>query len=409
MRFRLRQASVVFVPFINFKDCARRVSILLGLLALLVCLPEFSFAQAKRIVTVQVDGLPYAVVDRFVKERDPRTGKSQLPWIDYLFYQHGTRLTNFYVRGLSLSAPSWSLIDTGQHLQIKGNVEFDRYTMQTYDYLNFIPFYIDSTIGTRIDMPGVEVLDSIGVPLLTDAFPHNERFATLSLFQRGPRYITFQKALENKLKSGPKELFDEWATGFDITSSVPDQWVRELIDGIGNPRLRYLQVVLTDFDHRTHHNNDRESQLFALKEVDAILARIWTAIRKSPLADDTALIVVSDHGTNSDESVYSQGYNLVKLLGSPAGGGHHVLTKRRLLMDYAIKGMNPLVGMITTTTSQSYYLKGQSTDYPTALLDFDGNERAAIHLRDSDLNLLQILLQQLQRTNLSALLRKALE
>src|SRR6266478_8324395 len=315
MRFRLCQATVVSVPVINFKDCARRVSIMLGLLALLACLPGFSFAQAKRIVTVQVDGLPYATVDRFVKERDPRTGKSQLPWIDYLFYQHGTRLANFYVRGLSLSAPSWSLIDTGQHLQIKGNVEFDRCTMQTYDYLNFIPFYIDSTIGPRIDMVGVEVLDSVGVPLLTDAFPHNERFATLSLFQRAPRYITFQKALENKLKRGPKELFDDWAIGFDITSSVPDQWVREVIDGIGNPRLRYLQLVVTDFDHRTHHNNDRESQLFALKELDAIFARIWTAIRKSPLADDTALIVVSDHGTNSDERVYSQGYNLVKLLG----------------------------------------------------------------------------------------------
>src|SRR6266404_1304146 len=203
MRFKLCQATVVFVALINFKDCARRVSVLLGLLALLVSLPAFSYAQAKRIVTVQVDGLPYAVVDRFVKERDPRTGKSQLPWIDYLFYQHGTRLANFYVRGMSLSAPSWSLIDTGQHLQIKGNVEFDRATMQTYDYLNFIPFYIDSTIGPRIDMAGVEVLDSVGVPLLTDAFPHNESFATLSLFQRGPRYITFQKALESKLKVGP--------------------------------------------------------------------------------------------------------------------------------------------------------------------------------------------------------------
>jgi hypothetical protein len=409
MRFRPCQATVVFVPLMNFKDCARRVSILLGLLALLVSLPAFSFAQAKRIVTVQVDGLPYAVVDRFVKERDPRTGKSQLPWIDYLFYQHGTRLANFYVRGMSLSAPSWSLIDTGQHLQIKGNVEFDRYTLQTYDYLNFIPFYIDSTIGPRIDMAGVEVLDSVGVPLLTDAFPHNERFATLSLFQRGPRYVTFQKALENKLKSGPKELFDEWATGFDITSSVPDQWVRELIDGIGNPRLRYLQLVLTDFDHRSHHNNDSESQLFSLKELDAIFARIWTAIRKSPLADDTVLIVVSDHGTNSDERVYSQGYNLVKLLGSAAGGGHHVMTKRRLMMDYAIKGLNPFTQTITTPARDSYYLKGESTDYPTALLDFDGNERASLHLRDSDLNLLQILLQQLQRPDLSALLRKALE
>lgn len=385
----------------------RRFLILLCLVGLMLALPAFSYAQAKRVVVVQCDGLPYEVVDRFVKERNPNTGKSQLPWIDYLFYQHGTRLANFYVRGMSLSAPSWSLIDTGQHLQIKGNVEFDRYTLQTHDYLNFIPFYVDTTTGARVDMPGVEVLDTLGVPLLTDAFPHNERFATLSLFQRGQRFVTFQRALENKLKRGPKDLFDEWTTGFDIASAVPEQFVRELLDGISNPRLRYVQLVITDFDHRAHHNNDRESQLFSLKQLDATFGRIWTAIQQTRQADDTALVIVSDHGINSQEGVYSQGYNLVNLLGSAAGGGHHVATKRRLLMDYAIKGMSPFAQTIITPARESYYLKGKTADYPTALLDFDGNERASVHFRDSDLNLLQMLLQQLQRADLSPALRNA--
>jgi len=53
-----------------------------ALLLLLLAAPGVSYAQAKRVVTVQCDGLPYDVVDSFVKERDPRTGKSQLPWID---------------------------------------------------------------------------------------------------------------------------------------------------------------------------------------------------------------------------------------------------------------------------------------------------------------------------------------
>ncbi|MEP6717854.1 MAG: alkaline phosphatase family protein [bacterium] len=409
MIFRFCRNKGRFVYLNSYKQRARRFSISLGLLALLFALPTLSFAQAKRIVTVQCDGLPYDVVDRFVKERDPRTGKSQLPWIDYLFYQHGTHLANFYVRGMSLSAPSWSLLDTGQHLQIKGNVEFDRYTLQTYDYLNFIPFYVNTTIGARIDMPGAEVLDSIGVPLLTDAFPHNERFATLSLFQRGPRFVSYPNALQNKFKQTPKDLFDEWATGFEIASSVPEQMVHEVIEGIGNSRLRYVQLVTTDFDHRAHHNNDRKSQLFALKQLDAIFGRIWTAIRKSPLAEETALIIVSDHGINSDERVYSQGYNLVKLLGSEAGGAHHVITKRRLMMDYAIKGLYPFSQTITTPSKNSSYLQNESADYPTALLDFDGNERASLHLRDSDLNLLQILLQQLQRVDLTPAVRKATE
>jgi len=380
----------------------------LGVLLVLLT-PALSFGQTKRVVAVQCDGLPYDLVDRFVKERDPRTGKSQLPWFDYIFYQRGTRLANFYVRGMSLSGPSWSLIDTGQHLQIKGNVEFDRYTLQNYDYLNFVPFYVNATAGRRIDMPGVEVFDSLGIPLLTDAFPHGERHATFSLFQRGPRYVTFQKALENRFKKGPKELFDEWTMGgLALKGSVPDQLTRELIESIADPRFRYLEFVTTAFDHAAHHNNDRETHLVVLKELDAMLGQIWTAIQKTPLAAETTLILVSDHGFNTDERVYSQGFNLVKLLGSPAGGGHHVVTKRRLLLDYAIKGLNPFVPDITTTTSDSYYLRKQSNEYPTAMLDFDGNERASVHFRDSDLNLLQIILQQLQQVDLSPPLRKAL-
>ncbi|HEX4899073.1 MAG TPA: alkaline phosphatase family protein, partial [Pyrinomonadaceae bacterium] len=364
------------------------------LLCLLLLVPATVFAQAKRVVLVKCDGLSYEAVDSFVRERDPRTGKSQLPWIDYIFYQQGARLKNFYVRGMSLSAPSWSMLETGQHLQIKGNVEFDRYTLHTYDYLNFIPYVVNTTRGVRVDMPGVEVLDSLGEPLLIDAFPHDERYLTFSLFQRGARFITYQKTLENRFKRAPRELFDEWTMGFGMRDALPEQLTREMIEKLSNPDVRYLDLVLTDFDHAAHHNNDRKSHLIALKQIDNALGQIWTAIRKSPLADDTALVVVSDHGFNSDERVYSQGYNLVKLLGSTAGGGHHVITKRRLLLDYAIKGMNPFVSLITTTTRDSFYLKGQSSSYPTALLDFDGNERASIHLRDSDLNLLHILLQQ---------------
>jgi hypothetical protein len=41
------------------------------------------------------------------------------------------------------------------------------------------------------------------------------------------------------------------------------------------------------------------------------------------------------------------------------------------------------------------------------MLDFDGNERASIQLRDSDLNKLQILLLQLQRKDLNPNIRTA--
>jgi hypothetical protein len=208
--------------------------------------------------------------------------------------------------------------------------------------------------------------------------------------------------------SGTQAVIDEWTTnGLELRNFIQDQLERELIEKLSDPRVRYLDYYTTDVDHRTHHNRDRESQLAAIREVDGTLGRIWTAVQKSPLAKETVLVLLSDHGTNTDPNVMSQGYNLVKLLGTTAGGGHHVITKRRLMMDYALKGIYPLVPLITTTTDTSFYLKGQSTDYPTALVDFDGNERSAIHLRNSDFNVLHILLQQLKDSKMSADLRRA--
>lgn len=386
----------------------RRLGLVAVAIALLLLVPGVSHAEVKRIVVIKVDGLPYDLVEEFVKETDPRTGKSRLPWIDYVFYQRGARLSNFYVRGMSLSAPSWSTVDTGQHLQIKGNVEFDRYTLHAYDYLNFIPFYLKSAAGARIDMPGTEVLDSLHVPLLLDAFPHEQRFVSFQLYQRGMRFSTLKDAMQKRFVRAPRELWDEWTMGLEMRSAFFEQLERELRGKLNDPNIRYLDLYVSEFDHVAHHNRDRQSHMFALQDIDRLIGRIWTAIQQSPLASETAFIVVSDHGFNTDGNVYSQGYNLVKLLGSKAGGGHHVVTKRRLMLEYSIKGINFLVPLINTTTNESFYLKGQSTDYPTALLDFDGNERAAIHLRDSDLNVLHILLQQLQRETLSPAVRTAL-
>lgn len=383
-------------------------SLALFAIALLLLSPETCFGGPKRLVVIKVDGLPYDLVDSFVRERDPRSGKSRLPWIDHIFYKRGTRLANFYVRGTSLSAPSWSLLDTGQHLQIKGNVEFDRYTLHAYDYLNIIPFYLKSAAGARIDMPGVEVLDSLGLPLLADAFPHQQRYIGFQLYQRGMRFDTLKEGLRKRFLKDPRALMDEWTMGFETRSTFFDQMERELMQKLTDPGVRYLDLYVSGLDHIAHHNRDRRSHLFEMIEIDNLMGRLWTAIEKSELAAETALILVSDHGMNTDEQLYSQGYNLVKVLGSAAGGGHHVITKRRLLMNYSIKGMYFLVPLITTTTNESYYLKGESTAYPTALLDFDGNERASLHLRSSDLNVVHILLRQLQSKNLFPSVRSAL-
>jgi hypothetical protein len=109
-----------------------------------------------------------------------------------------------YVRGLSLSAPSWSLLDTGRPLEIRGNAEWDRYTLRVHDYLNFFPFYLGYAASRRVDMPGVELLDDARVPLLIDRFPYEQQYQSFQLLQRGVRWTTLQSALSATFRRSPR-------------------------------------------------------------------------------------------------------------------------------------------------------------------------------------------------------------
>lgn len=362
----------------------------------------------KRVVVIKIDGLPGYYVDQFVKEKDPETGKSVLPWIEEVFYKNGSRVPNFYTRGMSLSGPSWGQIETGQHLQIRGNVEYDRYTLHAYDYLNFFPFYMDYGLGKKVDMPAVEVLDQLETPLLFDVFPFEKRYISNQLYQRGNRWEILAGGFIKLYPGNVSDFIDEWTLGLEFRKVTVSESERDIIASVvKQPEIDYYDYYDANFDHLSHHNSDTPTRLGDLKQLDRTIGRIWNAIRGSSRYDETALILVSDHGFNSEEKVYSQGFNLVNVLGSPAGGGHHVITKRRLMLDYSVKGFYPLVPLITTSSKYSYYLKGQGSDYPTALLDFDGNERASIHLRNSELNKLHIIFEELQDRKLAADLRSA--
>ena len=107
----------------------RLLAAVFAILATAAILP----AAARRVVVVKADGVPGALLESVREQRDPATGRSRLPWIDEVFGRRGTRLANFYVRGVSLSTPSWSLLDTGLDQRIHGNVEYDRITLRPYD------------------------------------------------------------------------------------------------------------------------------------------------------------------------------------------------------------------------------------------------------------------------------------
>jgi hypothetical protein len=352
-------------------------------------------------VILKADGVPFERLTQFVEQKDPQLGESRLPWIDHLFFDSGTLLTHFYTRGISLSAPAWSMLDTGQHLRIKGNVEFNRFANRYYDYPNFFLLYLRFAAGRQVDMPGVELLDLFGIPLLADAYPFEKRHIGFQLFQRGTRLKTFQRSLQKMVFPGsPRRLIDEWSLGFEGSSVVWGEMEREFLAALKSPEVQYLDFFTPQFDHISHLNRNRETQLTALKALDQLLGRIWTGIQQSPLARTTVLILVSDHGTNTDEQIYSQGYNLIELLNSPRGGGHHVLTRRPPLAEYSFKSLSPAVPMIVTPSPASFYLSNLADSYPTAFIDLDGNERASIYLRNANLNLLHMLWRELAKGGL---------
>jgi hypothetical protein len=366
--------------------------------------------KVQRIVILKVDGLPDGLLERSVKETGGpgRDGHSRLPWIQHVFSENGVWLENFYVRGLSLSAPSWSLLDSGRHLQIRGNVEYDRYTLHAYDYLNFFPFYFSYAASKQVDMPAAELMDEAGVPLLVDRFPYEQRFQSPQLLQRGLRLSSLPGALKRAVAaSSPKDFLDEWNIGLPWAGSWYRQNEADLVNTLKDPRVRYLDYFTGEYDHLGHLTGDHVSQLHALEDLDALVGRIWNAIGASPLAANTALVLVSDHGMNTSETVFSQGFSLVDWFNSSAGGAHHVLTNRHPLTEFKLKGLDPFVSEVITPSPDSAYLAGQSDQYPTAMLDLDGNERANIGLRNNAFNVLQILLDQLIQKRLPGPVRNA--
>jgi len=364
-------------------------------------------AAPRRLVLLEVDGLNQDLLEGAMKRVDPATGKSQLPWLSYIFAENGTIFENFYSRGISLSAPSWSLLVTGRPSVIRGNVEYDRYTGQVYDYLNFFPFYLGYARQKRVDMPGVEVLDRAGIPLLMDRFPAAETLPSFQLFQRGVRWATLKDALRRRFSAESIVSMVESGDAPSYDSVLAKATEAELTRGLQDPEIFYLDFFTGDLDHAAHATSDPKALLSVLRGVDALAGRLWHAIQQSSLPGETLFVMVSDHGMNNTPGVISQTFSLPDLFNSPAGGSQHVVTNRHQMSDFKLKGLDPMVRRVISPSATSFYLQDQASRYPTAWLDIDGNERAAVHLRNNDVNKLHILLLALGRSDLDTRTRRA--
>ena len=85
-----------------------------------------------------------------------------------------------------------------------------------------------------------------------------------------------------------------------------------------------------------------------------------------------------------------------------------MLTNRHPLTEFKVRAaFDPFVSEVITPSKESSYLFGESAQYPTVMLDLDGNERASIGLRNNTFNKLHVLLDQLTRRKLPGPLRTA--
>ncbi|HEX6545127.1 MAG TPA: alkaline phosphatase family protein [Bryobacteraceae bacterium] len=372
------------------------------------CAPQAAPMPAARVLILKVDGLNADLLFKTMNQKNPATGRSLMPWFEEIFARHGLIFDNFFTRGISLSAPSWSMLDTGHHLIIKGNVEYDRYTGRVYDYLNFFPFYLGYARSREVDMPSVRVLDEAGIPLLIDAFPYDRRYQSFQLFQRGVRWKVLKHSLTQRLSTHVLlSLLEDPQGGLGLGEGLEQATEIEVKRRLLGNKVEYLDSFTGDIDHVAHSINDPQTLTNELVHLDALAGRLWNAVQDGPLAQQTLFVVVSDHGMNNVPAVYSQTFSLPDLLNSTEGGAHHVITNRHQLSNYKIAGLDPLVFRVVNPSTASFYLRGEENEYPTAWLDLDGNERAGVSFRNSDLNRIHIVLKQLARTDLSPVMRRA--
>jgi hypothetical protein len=362
-----------------------------------------------RLVVIKVDGLSQETVDRFIDRVDRATGRYALPWIRRLFYDSGVRLEHFYARGISLSEPSWAIIDTGHEPLVKGNFEVDRRTGWASDHLNTVAIYYEVAKKRRVYPDAVEALDAAGIPLVSDAFRFEERETGIQLVRRGTKFYDFLEVGLGPVKGPVSERFGDLLVGVDFKKSYLDATRKSFLDAVADPTKRYVDYYNPSIDEALHDDATDGAILHELQALDRVIGETHAAIEANETLDRTVVVVVSDHGQTYDpQGGYSQGINLIAYLASPDFGAHNVFTRSAVRSSYDVKGsvINPNIpGPIVTPSRQSIYLAHRPNQV-TCAFDFDGNERAQIQFRDPDLNRLEMLHQTVRARTIAARVRE---
>ena len=389
-----------------------------------------------RLVLIKVDGLPpdllaalsvpeqedywqrlhYAPdLRRALRFYQEETGRSiVLPNIRHYFFEDGVYVENVFSETLTLSPCSWALIDTGQPSVIKGHATFSRDTCHLRYHLDGVRDTLDAIRRGDSRTAALWNLDQIGMSLMSDGFDPDRVWSGPQIYRRtGNKALLLESGkqwLHNNETGVPgiaRSHLSRLVTGIDYTEFAQEMsgimTARKILqkDLLGQERYDYLSPILTLIDHQQHVDPHPANLIHWSVKLDREVGRIFEAVERSSRKSKTIVAMVSDHGSEIQPGRTAFSFPITRAFRRPLFGGHTVKT---LLAENAWNAISvPVLGLdyprlYESPDSPYGESAGGEKGYPTCFIDNFGNGRAAVNLRNDDLNRLHLILLEIKRS-----------
>ncbi len=396
----------------------------------------FAEGQGPRLVLIKVDGLPpdllaalsvperedywqrlhYAPdLRRAVRFYQEQTGRSIiLPNIRHYFFQEGVYAENVYSETLTLSAAAWAVIDSGQPSVIKGHATFSRDTCYLRSHLDGYRELLDAIRHGEGKSTALWNLDQVGVSLMPDGFDPDRAWSGPQIYRRTANWVFVLESGKRWLHHGesgvPRQLqshLSRLVTGIDYTEFAQEMsgimTARNLLEKnlLGEEKYDYLSPLFTLMDHQQHVDPHPENLIHWSVKLDREVGRIFEAVERSARKGRTVVAMVSDHGSEIQPGKTAFSFPITKVFRRPLFGNHTVKT---LLVEGAWSAVStPVPGVdfprVYESPGSAYGGNaGGEEGYTTCFIDNFGNGRAAVNLRNDDLNRLHLILLEIKRS-----------
>ena len=397
----------------------------------------FAEGEGSRLVLIKVDGLPpdllaalsvperedywerlrYAPdLRRAVRFYQEQTGRSiLLPNIRQYFFQDGVYVENLYSETLTLSAAAWAVIETGQPSVIKGHATFSRDTCYLRSHLDGYRELLDAIRHGESKSTALWNLDQIGVSLMPDGFDPDRAWSGPQIYRRTANWVFVLESGKRWVHSDESGVarqvhahLSRLVTGIDYTEFAQEMSGILTAQNVleknlqGEEKYDYLSPLFTLMDHQQHVDPHPENLIHWSVKLDREVGRIFEAVERSSRKNGTIVAMVSDHGLEIQPGKTAFSFPLTKVFRRPLLGNHTVKT---LLVEGAWNSLSaPVPGVdfprLYESPGSPYGADAGGEDgYTTCFIDPFGNGRAAVNLRNDDLNRLHLILLEMKRSS----------